>query len=283
MAVKARAIDTAWIMGADILSNSWHTTIPFDNIVYATIRAAYFGRNWKGCGIFHSTGNNAYGGTCYPNYLEEVIAVGAIDRNDEIWSYSNYGKVDVVAPGGSITDYVEYENKIWSTDQMGQLGGNRTGDAYDCGVTDDVDYLCSFKGTSSAQPVAAAVGALVLSRRPDLTSTQLRQVIRNSADKELYITITSPPDLKYGYGMVHPLRALLAVTRGDANNDGRINIGDPVYLINYIYKGGPEPQPDTATGDADCDGAVSMGDVVYLKNYIFFGGAPPGLCYIYDY
>lgn len=279
----ARAIDTAWIMGADILSCSWHFNDPIDDIFYAVIRAADSGRGGKGCGVFHSAGNKGSGTAVYPNILDKVISVGAIDPDDQIWSYSNYGKIDVVAPGGSITPFVYYPDKIWSTDQMGKFGGNRTDDAYDCGPIDDIDYLCSFSGTSSAQPAAAGVGALVLSRRPDLTSAQLRDVIRHSADPELYITVTNPPDLKYGYGMVHPLRALLAVTRGDANNDGRINIGDPVYLINYIYKGGPEPQPDTATGDADCDGAVSMGDVVYLKNYIFFGGAPPGLCYIYDY
>ena len=29
--------------------------------------------------------------------------------------------------------------------------------------------------------------------------------------------------------------------RGDVNGDGIINVGDIVYLVSYLYKGGPEP------------------------------------------
>ncbi len=187
----------------------------------------------------------------------------------------------MVAPGGA--DYFSYSYKIWTTDQMGELGGNRTGDAYDCGPTDDVDYLCSFWGTSSAQPVAAGVGALVLSRRPDLTAAQLREVIRKSADPELAIPITNPPDQKYGYGMAHPLRALLAIIRGDADNSGIVNIGDAVYLVTYVFKNGPEPKPDKGTGDANCDGTVNMEDAVFVVDYVFHGGPAPGICFKYDY
>jgi hypothetical protein len=28
---------------------------------------------------------------------------------------------------------------------------------------------------------------------------------------------------------------------GDANGDGTVNVADAVYLINYIFKGGPPP------------------------------------------
>ena len=28
---------------------------------------------------------------------------------------------------------------------------------------------------------------------------------------------------------------------GDANDDGTVNVGDVVYLVSYLYKGGPEP------------------------------------------
>lgn len=277
--VAARAIDTAWIMGADILSNSWHLQIPVDAVYEATIRAADLGRGGKGCGIFHSSGNKGNGSAGYPNNLDKVISVGAIDPDDKIWSYSNYGKIDVVAPGGSSTPH---EDRIWTTDQMGELGGNRTGDDYDCGSGDDVDYLCSFNGTSSAQPVAAGVGALLLSRRPDLTSAQLREVIRNSADPEMYISITDPPHLKYGYGMVHPLRALLAITRGDVNNDAAINVGDAVYLVQTVFNNGPEALPDPRNGDANCDGNVDAGDAVYLINYALKGGPPPEMpCFEY--
>lgn len=64
-------------------------------------------------------------------------------------------------------------------------------------------------------------------------------------------------------------------TRGDANVDDMITISDPVYLINYIFTGGPQP-PSTYFGDADANLIISISDAVYLIAYIFSGGpAPP--------
>jgi hypothetical protein len=62
--------------------------------------------------------------------------------------------------------------------------------------------------------------------------------------------------------------------RGDANSDGTVNAGDPVYLISYVFKGGPGPET-TYAGDANADGSVNVADAVYLINYIFKGGPPP--------
>ena len=61
---------------------------------------------------------------------------------------------------------------------------------------------------------------------------------------------------------------------GDANGDGIVNVGDIVYMVNYLYKGGDPPAPVEA-GDANCDGVVNVGDVVYLVNYLFRQGPPP--------
>jgi len=62
--------------------------------------------------------------------------------------------------------------------------------------------------------------------------------------------------------------------RGDVNGDGIINSADIVYLINYLFKDGPEPDPLWA-GDCNCDGVINSADVVYLINYLFKGGPPP--------
>jgi hypothetical protein len=61
---------------------------------------------------------------------------------------------------------------------------------------------------------------------------------------------------------------------GDANSDEEVNVGDAVYLINYVFRGGPAPDPIDA-GDANADGDINVGDAVYLINYIFKGGSPP--------
>lgn len=61
---------------------------------------------------------------------------------------------------------------------------------------------------------------------------------------------------------------------GDANASGGIEIGDGVYLIQYVFKGQRPPIPVDA-GDANRDDGVNIGDVVYIINYIFKGGPPP--------
>ncbi len=61
---------------------------------------------------------------------------------------------------------------------------------------------------------------------------------------------------------------------GDANGSELVTISDAVYLINYIFSGGPAPEP-LDSGDADCSSLINISDVVYLINYIFSGGAVP--------
>jgi hypothetical protein len=61
---------------------------------------------------------------------------------------------------------------------------------------------------------------------------------------------------------------------GDADRSGGVDIDDAVYLIAYIFSGGPEPDP-YAAGDVDCSGGVDIDDVVYLIAYIFSGGYDP--------
>jgi len=62
--------------------------------------------------------------------------------------------------------------------------------------------------------------------------------------------------------------------RGDTNGDKKVSLSDIVYLINYLFKFGPAPEP-IQSGDTNCDGKVSLGDIVYLINYLFkFGPAP---------
>jgi hypothetical protein len=63
-------------------------------------------------------------------------------------------------------------------------------------------------------------------------------------------------------------------TCGDADGNGMVNIADGVYLISYIFGGGPPPSP-LLVGDCDCNEIVNVADVVYLITYIFGGGPEP--------
>jgi hypothetical protein len=62
---------------------------------------------------------------------------------------------------------------------------------------------------------------------------------------------------------------------GDADASGNSDIDDVVYLITYIFGGGPPPVPDACCGDANGSGNVDIDDAVYLIAYIFSGGPPP--------
>ena len=61
---------------------------------------------------------------------------------------------------------------------------------------------------------------------------------------------------------------------GDANVDSDVNVGDIVFLINYIFKGGPVPEMlNWADANADC--SINVGDPVHLINYVFNSGPEP--------
>lgn len=61
---------------------------------------------------------------------------------------------------------------------------------------------------------------------------------------------------------------------GDIDDNGRVDIGDAVFLVNYIFAGGAAPDP-LASGDVDCTARVDITDAVYIISYIFGGGPSP--------
>ncbi len=62
--------------------------------------------------------------------------------------------------------------------------------------------------------------------------------------------------------------------KGDANLDGDISILDLTYLVDFIFRGGPAPDPFLA-GDANCDDDTNILDLTYLVDFIFRGGPIP--------
>ncbi|SYZ74328.1 exported hypothetical protein [Candidatus Zixiibacteriota bacterium] len=60
----------------------------------------------------------------------------------------------------------------------------------------------------------------------------------------------------------------------DANDNGTLNILDVSFLINYLYRHGPEPYPLEA-GDANCNGKINILDVSFLISYLYKHGPEP--------
>jgi subtilisin family serine protease len=109
--------------------------------------------------------------------LSEVIAVGALDPNGDVASYSTNGDyVDVVAPGTKI-----YSTKIPST------WGENT-------------------GTSMASPHVAALAALVIDARGSVSPGNMLRRLTSTA------TDAGPPgfDPAYGWGCINPIAAVNA-------------------------------------------------------------------------
>jgi subtilisin family serine protease len=122
----------------------------------------------RGTIIFASTGNNASTTqVAAPACVSSVVSVGAVYKGnvgavsfgctdsttsvDQVTCFSNSGpKVDVVAPGASIT-------------AAGRGGGTST-------------YL----GTSQACPMAAGVAALLLEAKPSLTPDQIARALKST-------------------------------------------------------------------------------------------------------
>ncbi|MEW5797305.1 MAG: dockerin type I domain-containing protein, partial [Candidatus Zixiibacteriota bacterium] len=61
---------------------------------------------------------------------------------------------------------------------------------------------------------------------------------------------------------------------GDANADGSVNILDVTYIIAYLYRQGPAPDP-LLSADVDGSGGVTILDVNYLITYIYRSGPAP--------
>lgn len=61
---------------------------------------------------------------------------------------------------------------------------------------------------------------------------------------------------------------------GDANSDGNINLLDLTFLVDRVFRGGPEPEPVLA-GDCNCDSNVNLLDLTFMVDYVFRGGQVP--------
>ncbi len=62
---------------------------------------------------------------------------------------------------------------------------------------------------------------------------------------------------------------------GDVNADRLLTSADIIYLVNYIFKGGPTPIPCIALGDNNCSGTITSADIIWMTTHIFKGGPPP--------
>jgi len=63
-------------------------------------------------------------------------------------------------------------------------------------------------------------------------------------------------------------------TRGDANADGTVDIGDAIFALAFLFTQGTTPICMDAA-DANDDGAVDIGDAIFTLGFLFTNGPPP--------
>jgi subtilisin family serine protease len=124
-------------------------------------------------------------GLSYPASNPYTVAVGASTDFGRRSDYSQYGAdLDFVAPSsGGLKD-------IFTTDRTGTKGD------------DPSNYSQYFGGTSAATPLASGVAALMLSRNPNLTSDQVRTILRQTCQKIGDDPYTDGRNEHYGYGRI---------------------------------------------------------------------------------
>jgi hypothetical protein len=180
----------------------------------------------------------------------QVYVVKTDSLGDALWSHT-YGDVSGAQAGVSAQQTADggYMVAGW-TESYG--AGNR-----DMMLT-KLDSLGNACIGESDLPTVMAVSPTVTGPATQVGFYSL--TVTSSLD-----TVTSPPT---------EVTTVCVAMRGDANGDGVINVADAIYLLNYLFKGDPPPNPLEA-GDADCDGVVNLEDVIYLLNYLFKNGPPP--------
>ncbi len=169
-ATIAKAIIWATDHGANIINLSIGGPYPSRTLQEAINYA------WRhGVLLVAAAGNENSNVPVYPAAYDPVLAVAGTTRDRQRAGFSNWGDyVTVAAPGTNILATCS--------------GGCRTG-----------------SGTSFATAQVAGVAALVLSRNPGLTSSQVRDIIQSTAND-----LGSPGwDPFYGYGLVNAYQAVL--------------------------------------------------------------------------
>lgn len=191
---------------ADVLSCSWGGNGGSSVSISEALKDALTnGRNGKGCIIVFASGNGAtlYNNLAYPASEKGVISVGAVDKTGKIWNYSQRGDgLSLVAPSGK----TDLKGDIATTDRMGTLG-------YEKG-----NYTEHFGGTSAACPQVAGVAALMLAVNPNLTTTEVKNILEKTAT-DLGQT---GYDTTYGYGLVNAYSAVCGVYPSNINGQASI-------------------------------------------------------------
>ena len=113
-------------------------------------------------------------------------------------------------------------------------------------VTKDGKHV-AWRGTSASCPYTAGVIALMLEKNPQLTVSQVKKILADTADHDLAVT-GAVPNGEWGYGKLNAEKALKAVTPGVAV------VAVPVATPSPATQPAPVANPDPFANKAPTSG-----------------------------
>ncbi len=197
-----------------------------------------------------------------PACASKVIAVGAVDKLDNLASYSDGGaELDVVAPGGDQfggTDFPEIVS-TFSTEVANNplyclyMIGEECWDQYF--VVEGARYIRAI-GTSMATPHVAAAAALLLEENPSLAPAQVKSLLQETAD-DLGATGWDPA---YGWGRINIENAIDNIP--PETGELIVEITEPNASATFMVS-----QPFDLSADIDCFGGDGCGNVLVYAEF----------------
>ena len=202
--------------GADIVSMSLGAAISSDA---ATDAAMLYATN-AGVVVMAATGNSNSSTISYPAINANCMGIGAASPcGDRKRSSSSSGEVNpgvLTDPNGYTCDGERWWGSSYGTNSAGAAGAVDvlgptilpTTDLLGSAGYDASDYSRFFNGTSCATPYVAGVAALILSKNPTWTVTQIKNQLKNTAQDIVNVESGSGWDRYSGYGMVDAAAAV---------------------------------------------------------------------------
>jgi len=149
------------------------------------------------------------------------------------------------------------------------------GDDGDIGLASVYDLRCSIEncGLDSASWWNAAVSVPGLPSPSRAGSTE-SFTVNGLEDGMVYYFAIRAADEAGNWSAVSNIYSTAYYDCADANGDGDINLLDIVFILNYLYRGGPDPEfPENC--DTNGDGVINVLDDVYLISYLYKNGPEP--------
>ncbi|MFQ6609065.1 MAG: S8 family serine peptidase [Fidelibacterota bacterium] len=238
-------------LGADIASSSlgyldWYTYEDMDGNTAVTTIGVDIAIS-LGIVCVTAAGNEGYYDWYYiiaPADADSVIAVGAVDSEGMIASFSSHGPT--------------YDGR---TKPEVCARGVYTFCASPSG-TQEYTYV---SGTSLSTPLVGGAAAVVLSAHPDWTPMQVREALMMTASQ------SDSPDNDYGWGIINVWDAINYESEpvlGDLNGDYMLNVTDVLLMVDFILDPDNMSVEEAALADMNHDQLVDVFDIILLIQII---------------